>query len=632
MRSYSFSGKHILLTGATGGLGSSLVNKLAAAGSHLVLSARSHAALTKLASSLPAETRAIAIEADLAVPGSAEILARKAIAAMDHIDVLFNNAGIGYFALMEEASEAHLRHLFEVNTFSPLALIRALLPHMKHRKKGRIINIASCAGRVPIPSEGVYGGSKTALAVMANTLRLELEPSGIDVVNIYPGTIDTPFETNALRENERPGLHPADNFGASRQIISNQIVAAAAGPSGEIWLDKGARWLATISLDWPKLADNRLAPLRDKVLRHSAHVKPPDRRRWRMLQLEASNTYNLNCLSHFDSDLSRPAKVVRRMSQRVWDAIRLHLDEVQTVVFGGGGERLPTRRTSGWIREAKAAGCETEYHVDAIHLTMPFVRAVIDGGIDRIIISLIGATAQIYAEVAKSVDFELLCKRIRQIAAGRFERVPEITAKFILAPLNVHQAQDMLRLAANLGVYRVRFKQCNIIRGLYVKGSGFRYSKEGREKMRITTLLSRARRLSRKLKIDFRSFSHPPAEEPVCDQDPRQSLYIRHEGSVAPCSNLAAGETLLFLDRQVKMPAVHYGRLPDQGLTDLWKSERCDFFKKRFSERVHAYDSTLGRSSFESSWPQLQRALQAARDAMPKPPDGCRRCPALYDI
>jgi MoaA/NifB/PqqE/SkfB family radical SAM enzyme len=190
----------------------------------------------------------------------------------------------------------------------------------------------------------------------------------------------------------------------------------------------------------------------------------------------------------------------------------------------------------------------------------------------------------------------------------------------------------MIRLAADLGVHRVRFKQCNIIRGLYGKGSGFRYSKEGREKRLITSVLSKARRLSRKLKIDFRSFSHPPEEEPVCDQDPRQSMYIRHDGSVAPCSNLASGNTLLFLDRQVKMPAVQYGRLPDQGLTDLWKSESCDFFKKRFNERVHAYDSTLGRSSFEASWPQLQRVLQTARDAMPRPPDGCRRCPALYDI
>ncbi len=632
MRRYSFSGKHILLTGASGGLGSSLAKDLAAAGSHLVISARSIDTLTQLIPRLRAESRVSAVSADLSVPGSAERLARKAIASLGHIDVLFNNAGVGYFALMEEASDENIRRLFEVNTFAPLALIRALLPHMKRRQKGRIVNIVSCAGRVPIPSEGVYGGSKTALAVMTNTMRLELAPFGIDVVNIYPGTIDTPFEENALRENERPGLHPTDNFGTSRQIISKKIVAEAAGPPGEIWLDNGAKWLATIALDWPKLVDSRLVPLRNKVLGYSAQVRPPAQRRWRMLQLEASNTYNLNCLSRFGIDYYRQTKGVKWMSQRVWDAILPHLDEVQTVVFSGGSEHLPTRRLTDWIQAAKTARCETEYHTDAIHLTVPFVQNIIDNGVDRISISMIGATAQLYTTVAKGVDFKRLCECIRHIATGRIEHVPKIIINFILAPLNIHEAQDMIRLAAHLEIDRVRFKQCNIIRGLYGTGSGFRYSKESREKRRITSTLSKARRLSRKLKVDFRSFSHSPEEEPVCDQDPRHSLYIGHDGSVAPCSHLASGEPLLFLDRQVKMPVVRYGQLPGQKLNNLWENETCGFFKKRFNERVHAYDSTLGRSSFEASWPKLQKVLKEAREAMPKPPEGCNRCPALYDM
>ena len=252
---FSFKGRHILVTGASGGLGSTLVKDLAAMGSRLVVSSRSSEALNKLSAKLSKKSKIIPILADLSLPGQADTLAEKAIAEVGYIDVLFNNAGVGYFALMEEAIDENIRYLFEVNTFSPLALIKALLPQMKTRASGRIINIVSCTGRVPVPSVGVYGGSKSALAVMTNTMRLELEPLGIDIVNIYPGTIDTPFEENALRESERPGLRPMDHFGASTDIVCKNIIAGAAGPPGEVWLDRGARWLATASLDWPKLQE-----------------------------------------------------------------------------------------------------------------------------------------------------------------------------------------------------------------------------------------------------------------------------------------------------------------------------------------------------------------------------------------
>jgi short-subunit dehydrogenase len=212
MDKYSFNGKHVLVTGASGGLGSSLVLDLARKGASLVVTSRSITALNELVLNLPKETKVKPIIADLSKPGDAKKLADEAIQALGHIDVLFNNAGIGYFSLMEESTEENIRHLFEVNTFSPLFLTKALVPHMKSRGSGRIINIVSCAGRVPIPTVGVYGGSKSALAVMSNTMRIELEPAGIDIINVYPGTTDTSFEENALREEERPGLCPTDSW------------------------------------------------------------------------------------------------------------------------------------------------------------------------------------------------------------------------------------------------------------------------------------------------------------------------------------------------------------------------------------------------------------------------------------
>ena len=204
MGTYAFKGKHVLITGASGGLGSALAKLLAAEGAKLVVTSRSEKALDELISKLPHKKDAAAFTADLSISGEAVKLVNEAVSALGYIDVLVNNAGVGYFALMQEATEENIRHLFEVNTFSPLALIKTLLPHMQKRGGGRVVNILSCAGRVPIPTVGVYGGSKSALAVMANTMRLELQPEGIDIINIYPGTVATAFEEHAFREEERP--------------------------------------------------------------------------------------------------------------------------------------------------------------------------------------------------------------------------------------------------------------------------------------------------------------------------------------------------------------------------------------------------------------------------------------------
>ena len=147
MEHYSFSGKRMLVTGATGGLGSALVSGLAALGASVVATSRSHSALEELRSRLPESTHMETVIADLSVPGDADRLAHEAVERMGAIDVVFNNAGIGYFALMEESTEENLRHLFEVNAFAPIRLVQALIPHMKSRGGGRVVNIVSAAGQ-----------------------------------------------------------------------------------------------------------------------------------------------------------------------------------------------------------------------------------------------------------------------------------------------------------------------------------------------------------------------------------------------------------------------------------------------------------------------------------------------------
>ena len=107
-----YRGKKILVTGATGDLGKALVKSLAQAGAYLIITSRSERKLRELSTSLPTELEIITLTADLSIPGEAEKLAKEALKSAGHIDVLFNNAGLGYFALMEEADEEKIRHLF----------------------------------------------------------------------------------------------------------------------------------------------------------------------------------------------------------------------------------------------------------------------------------------------------------------------------------------------------------------------------------------------------------------------------------------------------------------------------------------------------------------------------------------
>jgi hypothetical protein len=304
--------------------------------------------------------------------------AQKAIEALGYIDVLFNIAGIGYFALMEEASEENMRFLFEVNTFAPMVLIKSLVQQMKARGNGRIVNIVSCAGRVPIPTVGVYGGSKSALAVMSNTMRLELEPAGIDIINIYPGTVDTSFEENALREEERPGLCPRDHCGLPRYEMAEQVFEAASGQPGEVWLERPGKWLSIGALAWPRFVDRRLAPIRDKVIK----TKSLKTKRWRLLQVESAIACNLRCVMCPWKEISKNAKNRGIMSEEIWESIRPHLSEARTIDFTGGGEPLLQPRLAEWISQARSAGCETGILTNGFLLKRETAQKLINAGLD----------------------------------------------------------------------------------------------------------------------------------------------------------------------------------------------------------------------------------------------------------
>lgn len=134
----------------------------------------------------------------------------RVISEAGRIDCLVNNAGYGQMGPIEEVPTDSVHAQFDVNVYGPHRLARAVLPHMRERERGTIVNVSSVAGRVSFPGGGVYCGSKFALEAMSDALRSEVAPFDVDVVLVEPGPVDTTFDDrvdSAVENTERSGAY-----------------------------------------------------------------------------------------------------------------------------------------------------------------------------------------------------------------------------------------------------------------------------------------------------------------------------------------------------------------------------------------------------------------------------------------
>ncbi len=138
-----------------------------------------------------ANGRGRGVVADVTNDGQIQQAVLDAIAALGHIDVVVNNAGYGSLGAIEAIGDAEVQRQFDVNVFGPLRVVRAILPHLRARRSGHILNITSIGGLQGMPAAGIYNGSKFALEGIGISLARQLEPLGIHVTNIEPG----PFRT-----------------------------------------------------------------------------------------------------------------------------------------------------------------------------------------------------------------------------------------------------------------------------------------------------------------------------------------------------------------------------------------------------------------------------------------------------
>ena len=194
MGGMKIDGSGVLLTGASSGIGRELARELGARGARLVIAARRRALLDEVAAEITARggSAPVVVGTDLSERGAAADLAEQARSALGGVDVLVNNAGGGVggrIAIVGDADAA--REAFEVNYWSPLALVAALAPDMQQRGHGAVVNVTSMAQVSTWPGFGAYAATKGAFGVATETLAMEMAGSGVHVMEVLPGPVDT---------------------------------------------------------------------------------------------------------------------------------------------------------------------------------------------------------------------------------------------------------------------------------------------------------------------------------------------------------------------------------------------------------------------------------------------------------
>lgn len=189
----------VLITGASQGIGKATALLFAQNGYDVVLAARMSDRLNRVAQEISALGReALAVSTDISDPQQVNTLAEKALAAYGSIDVLVNNAGICSTGPFEHTSLADWQKIINLNLWGYIYMTHALIPQFLARGAGTIINVGSFGGKVPLPYMTAYCTSKYAITGFTETLRLELEPKGIQVCGVHPSATKSAFLERAL--------------------------------------------------------------------------------------------------------------------------------------------------------------------------------------------------------------------------------------------------------------------------------------------------------------------------------------------------------------------------------------------------------------------------------------------------
>lgn len=194
------AGKRAIVTGGASGFGAGIVRKFIDEGAVVMIADLNHDGAMNLARELGNNTHACQV--DVSVAHSVEALAKTALDSLGHVDIVVNNAGVTHPPMpMDEVSEEQFDHVMSVNAKSVFLMTRYLLPHMRERAQGAILNIASTGGVSPRPNLTWYNASKGWMITATRGMAIELAPQGIRVNAINPVAGETPLLKSFMGED-----------------------------------------------------------------------------------------------------------------------------------------------------------------------------------------------------------------------------------------------------------------------------------------------------------------------------------------------------------------------------------------------------------------------------------------------
>lgn len=217
-----------LITGCSTGFGRSLAQATIKAGYKVAVTARKKEDITDLTEGKNEQCLALAL--DVTKQEDIEHAVSQTIATFGRIDVLVNNAGIGYFGAIEESNKEEVIKMFDINVFGLANMTRAVLPQMRKQKSGNILNVASIGGLVGFPAVGYYNATKFAVDGFSEALAKELEPLGIKVTIIAPSGFRTDWAGRSANEVDKQIADYESTAGANMKNIRKNSGNQAGDP------------------------------------------------------------------------------------------------------------------------------------------------------------------------------------------------------------------------------------------------------------------------------------------------------------------------------------------------------------------------------------------------------------------
>jgi NADP-dependent 3-hydroxy acid dehydrogenase YdfG len=225
----ALKGKSVLITGASKGIGRATALRLVREGACLALCATSADLLETLKGEIEGQGgEVLARRCDVSRLAECERMVASAIGRFGRIDVLINNAGIGYSGSVADSDPQEIAHMVQVNFLGPYYMTRTVLPHMTANRQGDIVNIASVAGLKYSPHFAMYSATKFAVRAFSEGLRNEVQQHGIRVTTVHPGMVETHFFDAFKRGGVTPPQGPGDILRA--EDIAEAVLFALTRP------------------------------------------------------------------------------------------------------------------------------------------------------------------------------------------------------------------------------------------------------------------------------------------------------------------------------------------------------------------------------------------------------------------